>query len=479
MADEKASEEPKPVSETDGDAAKKEAKPLSPADELRRHLNNIHKAVSLKEHRYTTRVLRAIASTRSKLSDGVLRKVILEYLPKSSENAPLLKFLVEPMEDESSAAEESSAEDTVAVPGEVALTLAIPELTCYLHLLVLIFLLDGDQKEQAVSCATSLVEKVNTFNRRSLDAIGARCYFYYGRAYELVDRMQEIRSALLARLRTSTLHFDAEGQATVTNLILRNLLHFRLYDQANKLILKIVFPPSAPNSECARFMYYCGVIKAVMLEYTEANNFLLQALQKAPQNTAIGFRQTVNRFSIVVQLLLGLIPDRALFRQSVLKKPLQPYFELTQAVRGGDLQQFTEVCSKFHEKFEADKTINLIIRLRQNVIKAGIRKISLSYSRISLADVADRLRLGSAVDAEFIVAKAIRDGVIEACIDHKGGFMQSKDTQDQYSTTEPQAEFHKRISFCLNLHNQSVKAMRYPEKVEKEKPEAATAAASS
>ena len=32
MADEKASEEPKPVSETDGDAAKKEAKPLSPAD---------------------------------------------------------------------------------------------------------------------------------------------------------------------------------------------------------------------------------------------------------------------------------------------------------------------------------------------------------------------------------------------------------------------------------------------------------------
>ena len=56
------------------------------------------------------------------------------------------------MEDESSAAEESNAEDTVAVPGEVALTLAIPELTCYLHLLVLIFLLDGDQKEQVCAC---------------------------------------------------------------------------------------------------------------------------------------------------------------------------------------------------------------------------------------------------------------------------------------------------------------------------------------
>ena len=46
-----------------------------------------------------------------------------------------------------------------------------------------------------------------------------------------------------------------------------------------------------------------------------------------------------------------------------------------------------------------------VYRLRQNVIKAGIRKICLSYSRISLADVAVRLRLDSAEDAEFIVAK--------------------------------------------------------------------------
>lgn len=33
-----------------------------------------------------------------------------------------------------------------------------------------------------------------------------------------------------------------------------------------------------------------------------------------------------------------------------------------------------------------------------------------------------------------------------------------------YSTREPQLAFHQRISFCLDLHNQSVKAMRYPPK---------------
>ena len=44
-------------------------------------------------------------------------------------------------------------------------------------------------------------------------------------------------------------------------------------------------------------------------------------------------------------------------------------------------------------------------RLHHNVIKTGVRMISLSYSRISLVDVADKLQLDSAEEAEFIVAK--------------------------------------------------------------------------
>ncbi|KAJ3089168.1 26S proteasome non-ATPase regulatory subunit, partial [Quaeritorhiza haematococci] len=52
--------------------------------------------------------------------------------------------------------------------------------------------------------------------------------------------------------------------------------------------------------------------------------------------------------------------------------------------------------------------------------------ISLSYSRISLRDICIKLQLDSEEDAEYIVAKAIRDGVIDAIIDHEKGFMKSK-----------------------------------------------------
>ena len=66
---------------------------------------------------------------------------------------------------------------------------------------------------------------------------------------------------------------------------------------------------------------------------------------------------------------------------------------------------FNETLEKHREKFQEDKTYTLIIRLRHNVIKTGIRMINLSYSRISLADIAQKLLLDSPEDAEFIVAK--------------------------------------------------------------------------
>ena len=75
------------------------------------------------------------------------------------------------------------------------------------------------------------------------------------------------------------------------------------------------------------------------------------------------------------------------------------------AVRTGNLAKFNEVLAKFGSKFQAEDTYTLIIRLRHNVIKTGVRMINLSYSRISLMDIAQKLMLDSPEDAEYIVAK--------------------------------------------------------------------------
>ncbi|KAH6930813.1 hypothetical protein HPB50_019691 [Hyalomma asiaticum] len=315
----------------------------------------------------------------------------------------------------------------------------------------------GHDVPKAVQCSDQLMQKIQAQNRRSLDLLASKCYFYHSRCYELTDRMSDIRSFLHSRLRTATLRSDYEGQAVLVNCLLRNYLHYNLYEQASKLVSKSAFPEAASNNEWARYLYYLGRIRAIQLDYSEARRHLLQAIRKAPQHAALGFKQTVHKLAITVDLLLGDIPDRSIFRQAPLRRTLAPYFQLTQAVRAGNLGRFGEVLEHFGAKFQADHTFTLIIRLRHNVIKTGVRMINLSYLRISLADVAHKLQLDSPEDAEFIVAKAIRDGVIEATIDHERGCMQSKENMDIYCTREPQAAFHQRICFCLDIHNQSVK----------------------
>ncbi|KAJ3217608.1 26S proteasome non-ATPase regulatory subunit 3 [Dinochytrium kinnereticum] len=397
-----------------------------PITEIKQNVLLLERAIQASESRFITRALRSTAPIRKRLSSELLRSAISAHFPKGAALKTTLLGLLE-------------GSDSMDVDSEGA---------------------DG---KAGFKLSTDLVGKIQALNRRSMDQIAAKIYFYLERFYELTGRLAEARPILLAAQRTATLRHDEETQATILNLLLRNYLHYNLYDQADKLVSKASFPETAGNNQQARYLYYLGRIKAIQLDYTASHMHLLQAIRKAPQNPkTAGFQQAVNKLAIIVQLLTGEIPERSTFRQPTLRRSLMPYFHITQAVRIGDLTKFQETLANYDSVFRADKTYTLILRLRHNVIKAGVRMISLSYSRISLRDICVKLQLDSEEDAEYIVAKAIRDGVIDATIDHENGYMKSKENVDIYSTTEPQNAFHQRITFCLNLHNESVKAMRFP-----------------
>jgi 26S proteasome regulatory subunit N3 len=233
-------------------------------------------------------------------------------------------------------------------------------------------------------------------------------------------------------------------------------------EQAQKLLSNSTFPEAASNNQLCRYLYHSGRIQALRLEYTSAFSNLSQCLRKAPTNTGLGFRIAVQRLLVVVQLLMGEIPERSVFDTEGMVNELAPYMKITQAVRRGDLAVFGETVKEHAERLKADYTFTLISRLEHSVVKAGLRRLNMSYSRISLADVADRLGLPNASSAEFVVAKAVRDGVIDATIDHAGGYVQSHDLVDVYATTEPAEAFHRRIAYCLTTHNDAVRGMRYP-----------------
>lgn len=131
------------------------------------------------------------------------------------------------------------------------------------------------------------------------------------------------------------------------------------------------------------------------------------------------------------------------------------------------MDKFKLILQKYEKLFRGDKTFSLIQRLKHTVLKFGLKKLNISYSKISLSDIQKKLSLESIQETEQIVAKAIRDGVITAFIDHEAGFMQSRDLSDVYSTNDPQNALDKRIRFCMALHKDAVQALDYPQKEDK------------
>jgi 26S proteasome regulatory subunit N3 len=224
----------------------------------------------------------------------------------------------------------------------------VPETEIYFRLLILHHLLTSPSSySDAIGLANETVQKIQSLNRRSMDPIAAKVWFALERAYELGGELSDARpcvlylpnlsslvdaslfSLFLAAQRTASLRHDDETQASLINRLLRSYLHYSLYDQADKLISKTNFPASAPNSQYARYHYFLGRIKAVQLDYTAAHTNLQQAIRRAPApKLAPGFYQAVHKLFVVVELLMGDIPDRSLFRHPVLEKALRGYFDI-------------------------------------------------------------------------------------------------------------------------------------------------------
>jgi 26S proteasome regulatory subunit N3 len=424
--------------------------PLTVLQSIRSDLLVIERAIGNKDYIHASKTLRNARKYKKRLTSGHLHLIWQIF-----GEGPNFKNY--------SDYKELSGETFEITKAQAVRLLQLKEVVVYLQALLLVHLVKIKDLERAREVADNLVAKILEANKRHLDVLSSWVYFNYARTYELLGRFREIRKPLFDLYRHCCLKRDEAGQATLLNLLLRNYLHSKNYESAVHLISKTNFPENKSNNELIRYLYYTGKIKAVQLEYTDAYGRLMQAIRKAPESvSALGFRLQAHKLAIVVELLMGEIPDRNIFSSEQYSKYLKPYYALVQTVLTGNLEEFRKTIAAYNQAFVKDKLLSLINRLHQNVIKTGLRRISISYSRISLRDIAEKLHLDANQDVEFIVAKAIRDGVMIAKIDHEQGLVYLREKKDLYATTEPEQAFKKRIEFCFNLYDASTKALQYP-----------------
>jgi 26S proteasome regulatory subunit N3 len=109
-----------------------------------------------------------------------------------------------------------------------------------------------------VTLAKDLLDRTKSLNRRTLDPIGAKLFFYFCHFHDCLKTSPQIQPYIIASLRTATLRQDNDTQATLLNATLKNYLELNLIDQADKLVSKTVFPETVGNNLLARYLYYIG-----------------------------------------------------------------------------------------------------------------------------------------------------------------------------------------------------------------------------
>ena len=125
-------------------------------------------------------------SPSNKSIDSTEKKELIAWLPNTSAPPP-------------SAAESSMDIDTISPISSPQKTSAfpsnpLPESEVYLRLLILHDVISSSSpKKTAFNLAHQTIEKIQRWNRRSMDPLAARIYFALGRAYELAGELEVIR----------------------------------------------------------------------------------------------------------------------------------------------------------------------------------------------------------------------------------------------------------------------------------------------
>jgi 26S proteasome regulatory subunit N3 len=160
-------------------------------------LSYLQRGVELNQVRLIQRAIRQNAKIRHYISPHVLSNIISKYfnLNLTIYNAILTSLVKVAIHDKVTTTITPSI--SMEIEQEQNNNVLLPEIEVYLWTLLVTTLLRFNENETAAYCATSLIERIRIFNRRSLDILSSKAFFYFSLAYERINRLENIRSILL------------------------------------------------------------------------------------------------------------------------------------------------------------------------------------------------------------------------------------------------------------------------------------------
>ncbi|KAJ5080367.1 cop9 signalosome complex subunit 3 [Anaeramoeba ignava] len=203
------------------------------------------------------------------------------------------------------------------------------------------------------------------------------------------------------------------------------------------------------------YYYYGGIIYGVLKRWRDATDFFEQAITVPGEALSAIVLESYKKYIFAHILAFGKAPSLPRYTSPVvvrlLKNLCKPYEEFAKAYDTHDMGQLDMCLATHNEIFEKDKNIGLAKQCAQSLIRRGIQRLTKTYIKLPLEQIAKEFNLKSAQQAEFYILDMIEKGEVFAKIDQQEGQVSFFDDPEPYNTSEMSEKLISKIKDVTNL----------------------------
>ncbi|KAG5444074.1 COP9 signalosome complex subunit 3 [Clonorchis sinensis] len=154
------------------------------------------------------------------------------------------------------------------------------------------------------------------------------------------------------------------------------------------------------------------------------------------------------------------------------KRYCQPYMALATAFQDPNPEALETVIETHRNTFVADHNYGLVKQVAKSYVKFRIHSLTKTFMTMSLADVASRVKLANAQEAEKYLLEMIESKAIFARIDQRNGTVYFQDDPERYNSMEMFMTLQKKIEghvalekYLMNVSDELAENPKYAKRM--------------
>ncbi|XP_050394557.1 COP9 signalosome complex subunit 3 [Patella vulgata] len=206
-----------------------------------------------------------------------------------------------------------------------------------------------------------------------------------------------------------------------------------------------------------QYYYYGGMIYTALKKYDRSLYFFEIAITTPSMAVSHIMMEAYKKFILVALILHGKIPLLPKYTSQVVIRYIKPlcqlYHDLSNAYCGNRSNDLRAIVTKHTETINRDKNMGLVKQCINSLFKKNIQRLTKTFLTLSLADMANRVHLSGAKEAEKYVLHMIEDGEIYATINQKDGMVRFHDNPEEYNNATMLRHIDEEMQKCMKLDN--------------------------